>query len=228
MMERMMTQRIWKRDTIIAAIRSEAAAGHDLSYSRTEKRVPALLRAAERVFGHWSAAVESAGFDYSAIRKYRIWTRGRVVERIREWYAKEADLSWRNVSEVIDPPLAAAALHAGRFPSWNSALRAAGLDPEEVSRYRKWTSERIREELAELVQQGVSLDQDTLLREAPALLAAIYRLEGSLVDVRQSLAAAALTKGRKRTNQFAQKPSITRANYTTRSRHAQREAWETK
>ena len=182
-----MTQRLWQRDTLIAAIRAEASAGHDLSYSRTEKRVPSLLRAAERVFGHWGAAVEAAGFDYTQIRKYRVWTRARVVEKILYWQEQEADLSWRNVSESIDPPLAAAALHAGRFVSWNSALRAAGIDPESVSRYRKWTPERIMEELTELAQQGVTLDQDTLLKEAPALLAAIYRLEGSLVEARQSV-----------------------------------------
>ena len=211
-----MTQRVWQRESIIAAIRAEACAGHDLSYSRTGKRVPSLLKAAERVFGHWSAAVEAAGYDYAQIRKYRVWNRARVIEKIIFWQEQEADLSWRNVSESLDPPLAAAALHAGRFPSWNSALRAAGIDPESVSRYRKWTSERIMEELTELAQQGVPLDQENLLTEAPWLLAAIYRLEGSLVEARKMV----LTKGKKRRAPRTHSRKASDAS----SRHAQSES----
>ena len=39
-----MSGRLWTRDTIIAAIHGEAHAGHDLSYSCTENRVPSLVR----------------------------------------------------------------------------------------------------------------------------------------------------------------------------------------
>jgi hypothetical protein len=181
------TERIWTRDAITAAIRAEAAAGHDLSYSRTEDRVPSLLRAAERTFGSWGAAVEAAGFDYTTIRRYRKWTREKVIARILEWHAKGADLSWRSVSEELDPSLAAATLHAGRFPSWNDALLAAGLDPEQIMRYRRWSVSRVREELEELARQGLPLDQDTLAREAPSLLAAIYRVGNGLTAERSKL-----------------------------------------
>jgi len=185
-----MPERIWSRNTILASIRTEARMGHDLSYSQTAKRVPTLLRAAERTFGSWRAAVEGAGFDYDAIRKYRVWSKKRVVEKIQELHQRGVDVSWRYISQVADPPLAAAALHAERFPSWNAALRAAGLDPEEISRYRRWTKERIVEELQNLIEQGVVINQDNLAREAPALLAAIYRINGSLPAARQRLAKA--------------------------------------
>jgi len=149
--------------------------------------VPSLLRAAQRIFGHWSSAIEAAGFDYDNIRRYRQWTRERVIARIREWHAKGFDVNWRYVATVLDPALAAAALHAGRFTSWNDALRAAGLDPERVSRYRRWTISTVRRELQALAQQDMPLDQDTLQREAPALLAAIYRLGEGLTVEREEL-----------------------------------------
>jgi hypothetical protein len=177
-------QRIWTPETVIAAIRAEAMAGHELSYLRTNRRVPSLLRAAERVFGSWGAAVNAAGFDYESIRRYRKWTRDEVLARIREWHAKGADLSWYNVSTRLDPSLAAAALHAGRFASWNEALSAAGLNPEEIMRYQRWTPERIREELALLSKQGAPLDRDSLAEIAPSLLAAIYRQGDGLVAER--------------------------------------------
>ncbi|MHB9130360.1 MAG: hypothetical protein ACYDBB_04605 [Armatimonadota bacterium] len=182
-----MPRRIWTRETVIAAIRGEARAGQDLSYSQVEKRVPSLLRAAERVYGHWSAAVESAGFDYEEIRRYRLWTRERVIERIRMWYDRGEDLSWRHVSLTLDPSLAAAALHAGRFESWNEALRATGLQPEDIRRYRQWSLTTIHEELEDLASMGISLDQDTLANKAPDLLAAIYRLGGGLIARRTAM-----------------------------------------
>jgi ribosomal protein S18 acetylase RimI-like enzyme len=182
-----MPRRIWSRETVVAAIRAEARAGHDLCYSRTEERVPSLLRAAERVFGTWGAAVEAAGFDYASIRRYRKWSRKEVIERIQQWHEAGADLSWRHVMEELDPPLAAAALHAGRFASWNDALKAAGLDPEQIMRYRRWTVSKIQEELARLAEQGIRFDQDTLEVRAPALLAAIYRKGQGLNAQRQQL-----------------------------------------
>lgn len=187
-----MPKRIWTKEVVAASIRMEAEGGHDLSYSQIEKRVPALLRAAQRTFGSWSKAVAAAGLDYDSIRRYRKWTRDAVIERIQELHTNGMDLSWRNISTGKEAPLAAAALHAGRFHSWNDALIAAGLDPESIRRYRKWSRDTVRRELAKLAKDGISLDQDTLASVAPAVLAAVYRRGAGLVAEREAARQLAL------------------------------------
>jgi len=178
--------RKWTPAEVINGILTAAIEGQDLSYAQARKRDPALVRAAEREFGAWGAAVEAAGFDYDTIRRYRRWTRDRVIARIRELYTQGADLSWYMVMTRIDPPLAAAALHAGRFSSWNEALHAAGLDPRKIARYQRWTPELVRQEVHKIVERGVPLDRRTLKERAAPLLAAIDRL-GGLTELRTQL-----------------------------------------
>ncbi|MHB9026804.1 MAG: hypothetical protein ACYC7E_21945 [Armatimonadota bacterium] len=176
-------RRIWTKDTILAAILAESYRGQELSYRATEQRAPALVRAAERLFGSWGTAVNAAGFDYDTIRRYRRWSREKIIERIRELHAKGEDLSWRNVSMRLDPPLAAAALHK-RFACWADALKAAGLSPDEICRYRAWKSADLYEELLTLHAKGVPLTRKTLAAADGALLAALYRRGKGLVAAR--------------------------------------------
>ncbi|MEI6520175.1 MAG: hypothetical protein WCO98_09095 [bacterium] len=174
----------WDELSVITNIIKSYEAGEKLSYSYMEKNSPSLLRAAERIFGTWAKAVQASGIDYNTIRKYKTWDRNKIIDRIIELNNQGVDLNWRNVSEKADPGLAAAALRKGRFKSWNDALTCAGLNPDDVCKYQRWDNDRISDELQWLSDQGVNLDQNSLLREAPALLAAIYRINGSLTDAR--------------------------------------------
>ncbi len=174
----------WDELNVVTSIINIYEAGDKLSYSYMEKNSPSLLRAAERLFGTWANAVQESGIDYTTIRRYKTWDREKIIDRIIELNSQGIDLNWRNVSEKADPSLAAATLRKGRFKSWNAALIAAGLNPDDVCKYQRWDNDRISDELNWLAEQGVNLDQNSLLREAPALLAAIYRLNGSLTDAR--------------------------------------------
>ncbi|WP_319586193.1 hypothetical protein [uncultured Desulfobulbus sp.] len=181
-----MPGRLWTKANVISAILLEFTSGNPLNYTAVQKRTPALLRSAQRVFGSWGAAVAASGIDYGDICLYQSWSKDKIISRIQEWYRKGADLSWRNVSLKLDPPLAAAVLHGGRYMSWNDALAEAGIDPGNVRKYRKWSKQKVQQQLFELAEQGLALDQDTLISEAPALLAAIYRHGKGLVEERKS------------------------------------------
>ena len=194
-----MSQRVWTREAIVAEIHHAARTGRELCYSKMEQYHPALVRASERIFGHWGAAVEAAGYDYASIRRYRQWTPARVIEQIRRWHAEGADLSWYHVSEVLDPPLAAAAIRANNFHSWEAALAAAGLEPEQIYRYKKWSTERILTEMEKLAGQGCTLSHQALEEESPALLAAVYhrhRGPGGLRALRSTVSHRVRPRGK--------------------------------
>src|SRR5579883_2019088 len=102
-------QRKWSKESIGLETVSMYESGENLNYSSVAGSNLALLRAATRYFGTWEAAVNFAGLNYDEIRRYKSWTRERIIERIRELHDQNVDLSWRNVCLNVDPQLAAAA-----------------------------------------------------------------------------------------------------------------------
>lgn len=168
----------WTRDDIAMEILQLYAAGEELCYSSIAETNPSLLRAASRHFGSWRSAVEFAGLSYDQIRKYRVWTPARIIARIEELHRQEADLSWRSVSEKVDPQLAAAATKPNRFGSWRAAVEAAGLDYETIRRYRQWDEARIIASLLELAAGGVRLNSKDAQMAYISLFAAAVRRFG--------------------------------------------------
>ena len=166
----------WTRKGIIDEIKRLHAAGEELNYSSVEENHLNLVRAAAWHFGTWKRAVEKSGLDYESVSKYQRWTRERVVERIQELYKQGKDLSWRAVSISVDPPLAAAALRPNSgFESWFDAITAAGINHDEIARYRKWTSERVVQELRERSTQGLPMSSIAVQKQNPSLYCAAKR-----------------------------------------------------
>ncbi len=150
--------RKWSKDTIAYEIQRLFQTGENLNYASIAAEEVALLRAATRYFGSWRTAIEYAGLNYDDIRRYKTWTRERILERIRELNAAGEDLSWRHVSTTVDPQLAAAATKHKHFGSWRSAVTAAGLDYGQIRRYREWDTTTIEQNLRELHAQGIDLN----------------------------------------------------------------------
>jgi len=144
--------------SIAAEIQRMHKAGADLNYADIAQHHMALLRAATRYFGSWKAAVEHAGLDYEEIRRYKTWTKERILERIRELHQQGIDLSWRHVSTQVDPQLAAAATKRKHFGSWKNAIQAAGLDYGGIRRYRQWDEQSVIDRVRQLHAEGRDLN----------------------------------------------------------------------
>ncbi len=154
--------RKWSKDAIAEEIRKLGKADTNLNYAAIAEEQVALLRAATRYFGSWRKAVEYAGLDYDEIRRYRSWTKERIIERIRDLHAGGEDLSWRFVSTQLDPQLAAAATKKKHFGSWRQAVIAAGLDYSTIRRYREWDEETILSEVKDLHAKGIDLNAKSM------------------------------------------------------------------
>lgn len=154
--------RKWSKQSIADEIVRMHKADEDLNYATIAQNQVALLRAATRYFGSWRAAVEHAGLNYEDIRKYKTWTRDRILERIQELNAEGQDLSWRHVSTQIDPQLAAAATKRKHFGSWRNAIQAAGLKYSDIRRYREWDEQAVIDRLKELHAEGKDLNAKSM------------------------------------------------------------------
>jgi hypothetical protein len=177
--------------------------GENLNYSSIANTNLSLLRAATRYFGTWEAAVNFAGLDYDQIRRYKSWTRERIVARIQELHKQGVDLSWRNVCLNVDPQLAAAATKKSHFGSWREALEASGLDYDSIRRYREWDDQRVLQMVREFHAKGKGLNAKNMEQEDITLITAARRrfdswhqaLTAAGLDYRQIVQRAPFKRG---------------------------------
>jgi hypothetical protein len=123
----------WSRERIVDRIRDLHAQGADLSWLKLSTVIDPQLAAAatkRRYFGSWREALEAAGLDYDAIRRYQEWSDDRVLRIVRDFQSKGTPLNAKNV-ELEDVALITAARR--RFDSWPEALTAAGLDYRQIA-----------------------------------------------------------------------------------------------
>ena len=162
-------------DTIAQEIVRMNDEGVDLNYAKIAQHQVALLRAATRYFGSWKSAIEYSGIDYQGIRRYKSWTKESILDRIRELHANGEDLSWRHVSTIVDPQLAAAATKRKHFGSWKAAVTEAGLDYGSIRRYQEWDEEMITSAIVELHKQGIDLNAKSMEEYDITLITAARR-----------------------------------------------------
>jgi hypothetical protein len=124
--------RAWTAERIVERIRTLYAEGADLSWRHIALHLdPSLAAAAVKKahFGSWRAALTAAGLDYDTIRRYRDWSDEEIVRSVQERHRAGLALNAKRV-EREDVPLITAARR--RFPSWDGALSAAGLDVQGI------------------------------------------------------------------------------------------------
>lgn len=169
----------WTRQAILDEIRRLHKAKEDMSFAALEKNHLSLMRAAAWHYGTWRRAVEEAGIDYETLSRYKRWSKARIIARIQELYAEGQDLSWRSISQTVDPALAASALRPNGFGSWPEAIAAAGLDISEVARYKYWNTELVLKTIKERHKAGVNLSSRNAQKNDQSLFCAARRRFGT-------------------------------------------------
>lgn len=171
----------WNRDTILKRLRQLHRQKKPLSYNAMCRLDQSLVSAAAYHFGSYRAAVEAAGIDYADVLRRPRWTKQRIIQLIKEARRKNQDLHWSAVTRRRDElgKAAFASLQPRLFGRWERALQAAGLDADEISRYRKWDRSTIAYELRARAKDGQAMNSGALQAEDPGLHAAAVRHFGS-------------------------------------------------
>ena len=101
------------------------------------------------------------------------WTRKAIIEEIRSLNSAGDELNYSSAEENHLNLVRAAAWHYG---TWKRAIETAGLSYDDVSKYRRWSRERIIKGIREYQAAGGDLSWRVISAEgAPALAAAAVR-----------------------------------------------------
>jgi len=214
--------RTWSPKKVIRAIQRASVKPESLYYKNMMVRRRSLLEAAKKHFGSWRKALIAAGVDPESVRLTRTWDRESVIEAILDRAVKDEPLAVTKVS-----PRSLAHWGISIFGSWRDALRAAGLDPDQyvyarasgpltdknaqtedfepAPAKRKWSKDRVAEELRRRAQEGKAINMARLKTEDRPLHSAIRRHCGSWgVALRYAGLAPEAFRGKRRATQANQ------------------------
>ncbi len=150
----------WSRESVIEEIVALHQSGRPLNSNYAQTKQRNLYVASVRYFGSWGDAVDAAGFDYNQERKQsqRACTEERVVADIKERVADGKHVGGGIVSKE-DRGLYSAARRA--FPGekyWEKALRAAGIDPNQLPDPKEiWTRDVVLKTIRDRNRNGEPL-----------------------------------------------------------------------
>jgi hypothetical protein len=176
----------WTRKKIIELIKKAKRKGEDLHWSAVSRRGDLLGKGAlaslqPRLFGKWSRALHAAGLDADDISRYQRWDRNTVVFELKS-RAREGDVMSSGALQKQNAALHAAAVRY--FRSYDAALRAARLDPQDFRQRRKWDAPAVLREIRALKKEGTHLSDSSVRRRNPALYGAAIRWFGSFKAAR--------------------------------------------
>jgi hypothetical protein len=169
----------WNEQLVTEEIRAWQELGKPLYSHYMRQNYQELLAAGIRYFGTWRSAIEASGIPYDSVRKYRDWSKERIVETIQRLQKEGVDLSFRSMMLSKYAPMVYASIRPNHFGSWKEALAAAGLAPEEIYRYRSWDDESIIAEIRRLKEEGADLSSKKMDETANPLIATARRRFGN-------------------------------------------------
>src|SRR5689334_16229570 len=185
----------WTRPLIIGLIKNAKRRGDDLHWSAVTRRRDEVGRAAfaslqPRLFGSWDRALHAAGLDADDVSIYRAWDRNTIVFELKE-RARDHEPLNSGAIQKDEPGLHAAAVR--HFGTYDTALRAAGVEPSRVRRRQTWTKDQVTAALRSMKRSGKGVTDSEVRRDNSALYGAAQRLFGSYTKAR----TAAGVKGKR-------------------------------
>jgi hypothetical protein len=178
----------WNKKRIIALIKQARRNGDDLHWGAVTRRRDELGRAAfaalqPRLFGKWDRALHAAGLDADEIACYRSWDKNTIAFEIRTRAQADEPLS-SGALQKDDPGLHAAAVRY--FGTYDNALRAARLDPNELRQRRNWSRQHVVDALKRASRNGDHLSDTAIRKQHSALYGAAVRIFGSFTAARKA------------------------------------------
>ena len=172
---------VWDKPRIKTELKRLHRSGTNLSYNALARKKQSLVSAAAYHFGSYRAAVEAADIDYADVSRRPRWTKQNIIRLIKEARRGGEDLHWSAVTQRRDElgKAAFASLQPRLFGRWDRALSAAGLDADEVSKYRKWDRNTIAFELRSRAQDDEPLNSGAIQQDDSGLHAAAVRHFGT-------------------------------------------------
>ena len=164
----------WNPDMVTSHIISRHGR-EPLNSSRYAAVYPDVHAAGARMFGTWKATIEACGIDYEEVRRYRRWSKSKVLSEVRKLKKDGQSLNSKRIQDHHRPLYQAA---VKRFGSWNETLAASGIDHKRVMLRRGLSESEIREAVISLHQRGVDLAYPGMRRSHDRLLAAASRKLG--------------------------------------------------
>lgn len=170
-----MFEKIWNPEMIQYHIHSRKGK-EPLNSHYYATNYPDVYAAAERVFGSWGNAIEACGFNYNDIKKYRRWSKQKVLDEIRRLHEEGEKISSQNAQDNFKSLYMAA---IKRFGNWGTAVKRAGFDYNKIRLRRCMSKEEIKQEVIDLYRQGVDLAYPNMRENYQYLLAAAMQKIGN-------------------------------------------------
>lgn len=173
----------WSKQQIVARIQEQRRVGQPLSAWHVECHNLPLYKAAMRYFGNWKKAIQAAGIRYKEVRKKPgrenwKWNRDIVIAQIRQIQDAGEPLNSNDVQKHHLPLYAAAVNYCG---GWGEALKACGIDYDNVRKYRPgraWSRRAVISAIRARRRASLGLSASVVQREDHGLHRAARRKFG--------------------------------------------------
>ncbi len=165
--------RSWSEREITDALRKMARDGEAMNSAAASRRSPALVQAARKRFGNWSAALRRVGIDPEKVAKARRWSRARILEAIRSLPRPLRAYEIKRIASGLE--------HAAktRFGSWAFALRRAGFAYPKLYEAKRWPRQKVLETIRARSREGRPIRSRDIEEELNGLWEAGRREFGS-------------------------------------------------